>query len=80
MEWKEAEKEMAYLTINDLKTLLHIGNSAAYKLVQIKSFPAFRVGSGQWLIDSTKLEVWLGNLQKMPDKGTSILEGGRRGL
>ena len=67
---------MAYITIDELKSELHIGNSTAYRLVKIRSFPAINI-SGRWLIDSDRLQQWLLNLQKLPDKGASIL-GGRR--
>lgn len=66
---------MSYMTIDELKTALRIGNSTAYRLCRIKSFPAINL-SGRWLIDGEKLQVWLANLQKLPDKGASIL--GRR--
>lgn len=64
-----------YLTIDELKRELHIGNSTAYRLCRIKSFPAINI-SGRWLIDAERLQTWLQNLQKLPDKGASIL--GRR--
>lgn len=64
-----------YLTIDDLKRELHVGNSTAYRLVKIRSFPSINL-SGRWLIDGEKLQVWLANLQKLPDKGASTL--GRR--
>lgn len=63
---------MAYITIDGLKSELHIGNSTAYRLVKLKSFPAINI-SGRWLIDSDRLQTWLQNLQKLPDKGTSVL-------
>ena len=66
---------MMYLTIDELKRELHIGNSTAYRLCKIKSFPSINI-SGRWLIDSDRLAKWLENLQKLPDKGTSVL--GRR--
>lgn len=66
---------MSYMTIDELKASLHIGNSTAYRLCKIRSFPSINI-SGRWLIDADRLQVWLQNLQKLPDKGASIL--GRR--
>ena len=63
---------MAYMTIDELKKELHIGNSTAYTLVKIRSFPSINI-SGRWLIDAGKLQKWLENLQKLPDKGASAL-------
>lgn len=64
---------MKYLTITDLKELLHIGNDKAYKLVQTRGFPSIRIGErGQWLIQEDKLEQWLEKVQKLPDKGASL--------
>lgn len=63
---------MKYLTIEELKTELHVGNSTAYRLCRIRSFPAFNI-SGRWLIDADKLQQWLVSLQQFPDKGKSIL-------
>ena len=61
-----------YLTIADLKAILHIGNSRAYSLVQSRGFPSFRVGEGIWLIDPEGLADWCRKLQKSPDKGASL--------
>ena len=66
---------MAYMTIEDLKAELRIGNTTAYQLVKIRSFPAINL-SGRWLIDADRLHQWMANLQKLPDKGASVL--GRR--
>lgn len=61
-----------YMTIDDLKAELHIGNSTAYRLVRIRSFPAINL-SGRWLIDRDRLQAWLANLQRLPGKGKSLL-------
>ncbi len=64
-----------YLTIKELKKLLHVGNDKAYALVQMRGFPAIRISEGgQWLIPEDKLEAWLEKIQKLPDKGASLLK------
>ena len=63
---------MYNMTIDDLKRELHIGNSTAYRLVRIRSFPSISL-SGRWLIDRDRLGQWLANLQRLPDKGKSLL-------
>ena len=57
-----------YMTINELKKTLHIGNDKAYKLCGTRGFPAFRIGEGQWLIDSKKLDKWVDDILNTPDK------------
>ena len=64
--------EIHYLTIEELKTVLHIGNSRAYALVRTRGFPSFRLGEGQWLIDPAGLQEWIKKVQKCPDKGASL--------
>ena len=66
---------MSYMTIDELKKELRIGNSSAYRLVKIRSFPSINL-SGRWLIDAERLQIWLQNIQKLQDKGASVL--GRR--
>lgn len=61
-----------YLTIGDLKAVLHIGDEKAYRLVKSRGFPSFRIGAGRWLIDPVGLQVWVSRVQKSPDKGTSL--------
>ncbi len=60
--------ETKYLTVEDLKNLLHIGNTKAYKLCETKGFPAFRLGEGRWLIDPQGLDEWVKKLQKTATK------------
>ena len=61
-----------YLTVEDLKKILHIGNDKAYKLCGMRGFPAFRIGEGQWLIDPNGLQEWVGKLQKTNTKTVSL--------
>ena len=61
-----------YLTVEQLKKLLHIGNDKAYKLCAKKGFPSFRIGEGQWLIDAKRLDDWIGKLQKTNTKSVSL--------
>lgn len=69
---EQSSHDKKYLTIADLKARLHVGNSTAYRLCRLRSFPAFCL-SGRWLIDAEKLEEWLTKLQKHPDKGKHCL-------
>lgn len=66
------EREMDYLTIAELKRALRIGNSTAYRLCKMRSFPAICL-SGRWLISRPGLYEWLKKLQNQPDKGASVL-------
>lgn len=61
-----------YMTIQDLKEALHIGDEKAYRLVKSRGFPSFRIGSSQWLIDPVGLQEWIRKIQKSPDKGSSL--------
>lgn len=58
-----------YLTVEDLKRILHIGNDKAYKLCETRGFPAFRLGEGsRWLIDPHGLEEWVKKVLKTSTK------------
>lgn len=61
-----------YMTIDDLKRTFHIGNDKAYKLCNLRGFPAFRIGEGQWLIDPKGLDEWVKKLQKTNTKTLSM--------
>jgi len=68
--------ETEYMTIAELKAELHIGNSAAYRLCKIKSFPAIYL-SGRWLINRERYRAWMARLEKLPDRGASVIGGGK---
>lgn len=58
-----------YMTVEDLKTALHIGNDKAYALCEMRGFPAFRLGEGgKWLIDPHGLEEWVKKVLKTSTK------------
>jgi len=47
-----------YITLKQLQEKLHIGKNTALELVNLKSFPAIKIGK-VWRIGEVDLEKWL---------------------
>ena len=55
------------LTVEDVKTLLHLGNDKAYKLFHQKDFPSFKFEGKNYVMED-HFYNWLGNLHNEPNK------------
>ena len=55
------------MTVADVQKALHIGKDKAYRLFKQKSFPSFQL-DGKYMVRVSDFEVWLGKIQKLPDK------------
>ena len=47
-------EDQVFITPNELKKLLHIGNTTLYKLLAMNGFPAFKL-QNRWLINKGEM-------------------------
>ena len=51
------------LLLEDVCSLLHIGKTTAYRLIQCNLIPAYKIG-GKWQIKPTDLEEYITSIAK----------------
>lgn len=66
------QNPIEFLTVDDVKNCLGIGNDKAYALFKQKSFPSIRINR-KHLIEKNKFMNWLDTVSKLPNK-TYIIE------
>lgn len=57
MEAQESNKTK-FITVNELMDILHIGNTLAYKLVNLDGFPSVKIGK-KILIDENEMYLFM---------------------
>ena len=60
---------MKVMTVKDLQEYLKIGRDAAYKLMNTKGFPSYRIGKKMFVTDGA-LQEWI-NKTKVSDRNES---------